>query len=210
MRGPDGLGDMRVKKTIWQPLLLGTALGVLAGISTATSLSFLIPAADTEVVIGFFVALFLLAAALGGPLAGAIAPAFWILVTVLFGPPEMQEIVTIPAVFWSNLIALGTVLAFIGFVYRVIYERLSMPVRLLAWAGTVAAFYVIIAPASMIPQYLLIRDFELLPALLFSYRNYVPQVILDIFITSLVLIALPSAYTRPLWYEPRPATGQIG
>jgi len=59
-----------MKKTIWRPLVLGVVSGLLAGIATVTGLSFLTPG-STNNTIGFYMTLFLLAAALGGPLAGA-------------------------------------------------------------------------------------------------------------------------------------------
>ena len=152
---------------------------------------------------GFYVTLFLLAAALGGPLTGAIAPASFVIISALFGPPEIKEIITIPTVFWSNLLALGTTVALVGFAYLLIFERLKMPAHLLAWAGIVIAYYFIGIPSSVIPQYFLLGDptSEILPAVLYGYKIYIPQAIFDIFITSLVFIALPRRYRRPLWIE---------
>jgi hypothetical protein len=193
-----------MRKTIWQPLVFGIVMGLLAGISTITSLSFLI-SGITDNAIGFFVTLFLLAAALGGPLAGAIAPALWVTISALFGPPDMQAVITPPNTFWSNLIALGTFTALVGFAYRLIFERLKMPVRLLPWVGIVVAYYFVALPASIIPQYLLSGDpiSEILPAVLSAYTDYIPQAIFDILFTCLVFIALPARYSRPLWYEPK-------
>jgi hypothetical protein len=200
-----------MKKTIWQPLILGVALGLLAGITTVTGLSFL-TAGITENAIGFYVTLFLLAAALGGPLAGAIAPMLWVIIGALFGPPNVAAIVTSPAVFWSNLLALGITVAVIGFAYRLIFERLKMPARLLAWAGIIIVWYLISIPSSIIPQYLLLGDSpsEILPAIQYGYETYFPQAIFDIVITSLIFIALPAAYARPLWYEPKKVGVQMG
>ena len=194
-----------MKKTIWQPLLLGAVLGLLAGIATVTGLSFLTPGI-TDSAIGFFVTLFLLAAALGGPLAGAIAPVLWVIITASFGSPEMKAILTIPAVFWSNLLALGTTVALVGFGYRLIFERVVMPARLLAWAAIVIAYYAISIPSSIIPQYYFLGDpaSEILPAILATYKTYIPQAIFDIIFTSLVFIALPARYRRPLWVTQQP------
>ena len=198
-----------MKKTIWQPLVLGVVFGLLAGIATVTGLSFITPGI-TDNAIGFYVTLFLLSAALGGPLAGAIAPAEMVIISALFGPPEMKDIITIPAVFWSNLLALGTTMALVGFAYRLIFERLKMPARLLAWAGIIIAYYFISIPASIIPQYYLLGDppSEILPAVLGAYKTYIPQAIFDICFTSLVFIALPARYRRPLWYESKKAPEQ--
>jgi hypothetical protein len=200
-----------VKKTVWQPLVLGVVLGLLAGIATVTGLSFLTPGI-TENAIGFYVTLFLLAAALGGPLAGASAPAVFVIISALYGPTEIKEIITIPAIFWSNLLALGITAALVGFAYRLIFERLKMPVRLLAWAGIIIAYYVISIPSSVIPQYYLLGDpiSEILSAVLFGYRTYIPQAFFDIFFTSLVFIALPARYHKPLWVEPKIEPDQDG
>jgi len=193
-----------MKKKFWQPLAFGTILGSLAGAATVTGLSFLTPGI-TDNVIGFYVTLFLLAAALGGPLAGAIASTILVIVSTLFGTPDMKTILSDSVTFWSNLFALGTTIALVGFAYRLIFERLKIPARLLAWSGIVIAYYAISIPSSIIPQYLLHGNpaTEILPAILFGYETYVPQAIFDIFITSLVFIALPERYRGPQWVEPK-------
>jgi len=191
-----------MKKTIWRPLVLGVVLGLLAGIATVTDLSFL-ALGITDNAIGFYVTLFLLAAALGGPLAGAIAPAFWVTMSAMLGPPDIKAVLNDPIVFWSNLLALGALTALVGLAYRPIFERVKMPARLLPWAGIVITYYLITLPAAIFPQYYLSADptYEILPAVLGAYTDYIPQAIFDIFITSLIFIALPLSYVRPLWYE---------
>jgi len=191
-----------MKKTIWRPLVLGLVLGMLAGITTVSGLSFLTPGI-TDNAIGFYGTLFLLAAALGGPLAGAIAAMIFVIISTLFGPPEMKEVLSDPATFWPNLLVVATTVALVGFGYRLIFERVKMPARLLAWAGIVVAYYVILIPLSVTPQYLLSGNpfYEILPAVLYGYESFAPQAIFDIVITSLVFIALPVRYVRPLWYE---------
>jgi hypothetical protein len=194
-----------MKKTIWQPLVLGTIFGLLAGITTVTGLSFLTPGI-TDNAIGFYGTLFMLSSALGGPLAGIITPTLFICIGSLFGPPEMKELLSDPSVFWSNILALAITVSLLGIAYRLIFEHIKMPMRLLAWAGIVIAYYAIGLPASIIPQYLLHGNptSEILPAVLYGYETYFPQAIFDIVITSLVFIALPARYTRPLWYEVQP------
>lgn len=190
-----------MKKTIWQPLILGTALGILAGIATVTGLSFLTPGITANAV-GFYGTLLLLSAALGGPLAGAIASAIFLVISALFGSPDLKAVITDPAVFWSNLLAVGTILALVGFAYRFIFERWRMPARLLPWAGIVIAYYLLVSPVSITLQNLSVDTASLiLPEVLYSYETYIPQAIFDIFITSLIFIALPLRYSRPLWFE---------
>jgi len=193
-----------MKKTIWIPLALGSALGLLASIATITGLSLVVPGTSgTENVIGFWMTLLLLAAALGGPLAGVIASSLFITLANFFGSLDMRAIINDPVVYWTNLLVVGILAALVGFAYRLIFGRVKMPVRLLFWAGIVITVYIIIAPANLILQYYFHNEIDVLPAILGLYRVYMPQAIFDIFFTSLVFIALPMAYTRPLWYEPK-------
>jgi hypothetical protein len=198
-----------VKKTIWIPLVLGTLFGLLAGIATVTGLSILTPGI-TDNAIGFYVTLFLLAASLGGPLAGIIAPCIMLILSAMYGPPDIKAIITVPVIFWSNLLALGTNMVLVSFAYRLIFEHLKNPFRLLIWAGIVIAYYVVSIPASVTPQYLLLGDppSEILPAILYGYMTFIPQAIFDVFFTSLVFIALPARYRKPQWYAPKKAPDQ--
>lgn len=198
-----------MKKIIWQPLVLGIALGLLAGISIVTGLTFLTLGLATNA-IGFYATLLLLSAALGGPLAGVVASVSMIIISALFGSPEMKAVITIPAIFWTNVLVQGVVVILAGFGYRLIFERMRMPARLLPWAGIVIAYYLLSNPISLTLQYFLLGDplSEVLSAVLYSYQTFVPQAIFDIFITSLIFIALPTRYLRPLWYE-KPQTAAM-
>lgn len=192
--------------TIRKPLLIGVAAGLIAGVTTVTDLSFLTPGI-TDNAIGFYGILFLLSAALGGPLAGALSSTLFVIIGTIFGAPDMREILSDPIIFWSNLLALGTTVALVGLAYRWIFDCIKMPVRMLAWGGIVLAYYAIGIPSSVIPQYLLFKNpaSEILPAVLYGYETYYPQAIFDIFFTSLVFIALPKRYRRPLWVEAKKA-----
>jgi len=192
-----------MKKTIWQPVLLGIAFGLLAGVSITVGLSFVISNSLTTGVIGFHIVLFLLSASFGGPLAGFITPAISVIFMALFGAPEYKEILSMPNIFWTNMIVPGMVMALASFGYRLVFERIKMPVRLLPWAGIVIVSYVIQSPIMLSIQYCLSStDFATLPsAILSNYQTYISQAIFDIFITSLIFIALPARYRRPLWYE---------
>jgi hypothetical protein len=152
--------------------------------------------------------LFLLAAALGGPLAGAITPTLFLAISAWFGPPDMKAILGDPVIFWTNLGVLGTFMVWVGLTYRAIFERVRMPARLLLWAGIVVAVYLMISPTNIILQNYLRGDTGVLPSILFSYKTYVPQAILDILVTSLIFVALPASYTHPLWYERKSAQSQ--
>lgn len=176
-------------------------MGVLAGVATVTGLSFLTPGIDINNAIGIYMTILLLSAALGGPLVGALASIIFITISALFGPPDMKAILSEPIVLWTNLAVIGTLTIMVGFAYRWIFERVKMPTRLLLWAGVVIAVYLINIPANILLQFYLLNETGVLPAIISTYQDYLPQAIFDIFITSLVFIALPVRFTRPLWYE---------
>ena len=192
---------MPIKKTFWRPLILGIFMGVLAGITTITGLSFLTPGIDFNNAIGIYMTILLLSAALGGPLAGALAVTLFIAITTQFGPPDMKAIMSDPIVLYTNLFVISILTIMVGFAYRWIFERIKMPTRLLLWAGVIIAVYLINIPASILLQFYFLNESDVLPAIISTYRDYLPQGIFDIFITSLVFIALPVRFTRPLWYE---------
>lgn len=192
-----------MKKTIWLPPVVGVVFGLLAGVAAVTELSFIVEGTDSSNAIGFFITLLLLAAAVGGPLAGAIGPAVFVAVSSWYGPADMQAILSEPAVFWTNTLVLGVLFALVGLAYRWLFERVKMPGRLLPWAGIVVAIYILNSPIIITLQSFLIGGVDLLPAILFSYRTYWPQALFDIVVTSLIFVALPARYRRPQWYEPR-------
>ena len=196
-------------KTLWQPLVLGIVLGSLAGISLVTGLTFLTPGLATNA-IGFYATLLLLSAALGGPLAGSIASTLMIIISALFGSPEIKAVIAIPAVFWANVLTLAIIETLAGFGYHFIFDRLKMPARLLPWAGIVIVYYLLNSPTSITLQYYLLGKplSEVAPAVLYSYQTYISQAVFDILITSLVFTALPARYLRPLWYQ-KPRTAAL-
>ena len=199
-----------MKKTIWQPLVLGVAFGLLAGIAMVSGLSFMLSSTEASNVIGFYMALFLLSAAIGGPLAGATTSTICVLFVAMFGAPDMKAVSSDPVVLWTNVVVMGTLVALIGFAYRLIFERVKMPARLLPWAGIVIAFYLLSSPINIGIQFTLNGEAGILSAVLGSYKDYIPQALFDIFFTSLVFIALPSSYTRPRWYESKKTPRQNG
>ena len=194
-----------MKKTIWQPIVLGVGCGSLVGIAMATGLSITVTSADTADVVGFHMTVFLLSAALGGPLAGFIAPAITLMFTIWFGSSEMKAVLSDPVMFWTNLFVIGGIMALIGFGYRLIFERVKMPVRLLPWVGIVFVLY------ALHPSILFILQTNpddiniILTKAIQGFKNSAPQMIFDIFFTSLVFFALPLSYAHPLWYVSRKA-----
>jgi len=190
-----------MKKTIWQPMILGLALGGLTGIAMATGLSISLPDSVGGInIVGFHMALFLLSAAIGGPLAGAITPMTCLAVAALFGTPDLRSSITEPLSFWTNSIVMGVFMALIGFGYRVIFERMKLPARLLPWIGIILVHYAFHSPVLEFAQ---TSSVKFMRSLSGSLEFYTAQIIFDIIFTSLVFIALPSSFAHPMWYASR-------
>lgn len=199
--GRNAKGFIGMKKTVWQPLVFGLVFGLLAGLGVITDLSFIVSGTDTDNLIGFWMILLLLASTLGGPLAGVIASTLLVIIANFYSPPEMQAIVYDPVIFWTNLFVLAVLMVLVGFVYRLVFEREKMPQRLVWWVGLVILVHLINIPANLLLQYYFHNETGVFPVILTAYKIYVPQALFDIFITSLVFIALPVRYSRPRWYE---------
>ena len=205
-----------MKKTIWIPIVIGLAFGLISGITFATNLSFtIIGEGGAKSGVGFYTIFWLLAAAFGGPLAGVISGVVGILIAGFFGIPEIKAVVSDVVTLWSNVIAFGCIaLPIVSLIYRLIFERLKMPLRLLAWAGCVIiGYYAVGLVVNMILQFLF-RDFSPTSKAMFAafdnqwwqvlpvfFRSFLPQIVADIIITSLTFLGLPERYRRPLWYE---------
>jgi hypothetical protein len=197
-----------MKKTLWQPLVLGVVFGMLAGTAMSSGLSFMISGTEASNAVGFYLSLFLLSAAIGGPLAGAITSTICVFVVAWFGPVDMKEILSDSVTLWSNVLVTGILLALVGIAYRLVFERVKMPARLLPWTGIVIAYYIFQSPILISVQFYISGGADLLSNILNSYQTYIPQAIFDICFTSLVFIALPARYRKPLWYESKKAPEQ--
>ena len=193
-----------MKKTFWQPVVLGLAMGLLAGIAMAVGLSISVPDSSGGInIVGFHMALFLLSAAIGGPVAGVITPITSLITAILFGPPDLRAVLLDPLSFWTNSFVMGAFMALIGIGYRAIFERMKIPTRLLPWIVIILAHYALHAP---ILEFTQTGRVNFLRSMIGSLDFYTVQILFDIFFTSLIFMALPARYLRPLWYEkPRTA-----
>lgn len=197
-----------MKKTIWQPVVLGTAIGLLAGIAMAVGLSISVPDSAGGInIVGFHMALFLLSAAIGGPVAGAITPITSLIAAILFGPPDLRAALLDPLSFWTNSFVMGAFMGLIGIGYRAIFERMKMPARLMPWIVIILAHYALHSP---ILEFTQTGRVNFMKSMIGALDFYTVQILFDIFFTSLVFIALPASFAHPLWYEAKKAPGQNG
>ena len=116
-----------MKKTIWQPLILGTRMGILAGICNGYRPLISHPRyyhKCNRFLWDSFAALRCPRRTAGRRSSVSI---IFLVISALFGSPEMKAVITIPAVFWSNVLMLWMIETLAGFGYRFIFERLKMP-----------------------------------------------------------------------------------
>ena len=144
-----------------------------------------------------------LGAALTGPVGGLI-------IGVLAGIGE--AFIGAPA----DRIPLASLLAHVagglwmGWAYKkLVFNRMQMPMLVLGWAALVVVYYFVFAiPGFVVGQSLFYPDqyvdfygegTSLIEAYLTLSQGVVPEALITTLITSLVIVALPRRYRRPLW-----------
>ncbi len=144
-----------------------------------------------------------LGAALTGPVGGLIVGILAGIGEAFIGTPAER----IPL---ASLIAHLAGGLWMGWAYKkLVFNRLQMPTLVLGWAGLVAVYYIAFAiPGFVIGQLLFYPDqyaafygegASLFGAYLTLAQGVVPEALLTTLITSLVIVALPRRYRRPLW-----------
>ena len=144
-----------------------------------------------------------LGAALTGPVGGIIIGVFAGIGEAFIGVPQGR----IPL---ASLIAHVAGGVWMGWAYKKLaFNRLRMPMFVLGWAALVLVFYfVLAAPGFAIGQWLFYPDqfsafygegASLADAYLTLAKGVAPEALITTLITSLVLVALPQRYRRPLW-----------
>lgn len=144
-----------------------------------------------------------LGAALTGPVGGVIVGTFAGIGEAFIGIPAGR----IPL---ASLIAHIAGGLWMGWAYKkLVFSRLQMPRLVLGWAGLILVFYfVIAAPGFTIGQMVFYpeqftafygEDANLADAYLALAQGVIPEAVITTIITSLVMVALPQRYRRPLW-----------
>lgn len=144
-----------------------------------------------------------LGAGLTGPVGGLIVGVLAGIGETFIGDPAGR----IPL---ASLVAHVSGGLWMGFAYKkLVFNRLKMPNLVFGWAGLVLVFYFVLAvPGFVIGQSVFYPDqytafygerASLLDAYLTLAKGVVPEALLTTLITSLVIVALPRRYRRPLW-----------
>lgn len=190
-------------KTIWRPLVLGIALGLLDFVSLGVH--WVIRIANFGV-IGPQEVLVVISAALGGPV-GLFAANFlqelgmhiFLLKGDFPDQPQMEVFISI-ADFFAHAIALLAV----AYSYRFLCQRAKKAFAFFpGWFLIVIIYYILLLPLQSLVHNLLVPD--LLP-LFTLVRGAPPEFLMVAIISTLILIALPVRYRRPLWIEVQPVS----
>lgn len=184
------------------PLLLGAVLGLLDFVSLAVD--FLIPLGPFGAT-GPQEILVIMSAALGGPIGLLIAQVFQDLGIYLyflnsqFLPEQMSSlgVLTALADFAAHFIALFV----LAYGYKLLHQRAKkMYTYLAGWILLIVIYYTLLV---FFQSYLIGLVVNVHHPLSVAFQNNFPELIVVVIITTLILIALPEKYRRPLWIEQR-------
>jgi hypothetical protein len=194
---------MKVKKTIWMPLVLGAALGLLDMVSLAVN--FIIPLGPYGAT-GPQEVFITMSAALGGPLGLLVTCLLqevghhFTFLKDLFAPEQMASTGTLYSIAdYSAHIIAGLPVAY-G--YKFLHQRAKKAFVFFGGWILISFFYYALL---VLMQFLLIGFVINLPPLFALFRNFLPEFLVVTIISTLIWVALPRRYRRPLWIELQPA-----
>ena len=201
-----------MKKTIWIPIVISLAFAFLVWLILIAGFSLPIPGLDANV--GVSEIFNLIAAILGGPITVVIG-------NIIFGIFGYTLVLSNahpwPISFYltlADVIAHIIPLVLVTFCYRFIYERAKRydqakrnVIVIASWVLISISYYFVLIPLQVTfinlvnPGMLTFSDL---------FRGTLPEILATTFITSLILLALPARYRRPLWYEPKQTPDRSG
>ena len=201
---------MRMKKTTWRPIVLGSILGLLSVVSSAGG--FLIHLGFSGEATGPQEIPLIISAILGGPLGIFVASLIHELGIAMyvyksqFSPDQMSSTMVPFAIadFAAHILALLTAAG--G--YRFLYQRTKKIYTFLAgWIFIVAVYYTLLV---LFQSLLVGMVIPATPPFSVLFQDFLPEFQMTLFITTLILLALPRRYRKPLWYEFTISPIQIG
>ena len=201
-----------MKKTIWIPIVIGLAFAFLGWLILIAGFSIPIPGLDANV--GISEIFNLIAAILGGPITVVIG-------NIIFGIFGYSLVLSNahpwPISFYltlADVIAHIIALVMVTFSYRFFYERAKRyeqaernVIIIAGWVLISISYYFVLTPLQVtfinlvIPGMLTFSDL---------FRGTLPEILATTFITTLILLALPKRYIKPLWYESKPGILPVG
>jgi hypothetical protein len=196
-----------MKKTIWIPLVLGITLGLLDFLSLGVH--WVIRIANFGA-IGPQEILVIISAALGGPLSGFVTNFLQELgmhIFLLKGDFPGQRLLEV-SISIADFIAHTLALFAVAYCYRFLYQRAKKAIIFfVGWILITVIYYILLLPLQSLLHNLLVPGLLPLSTLV---RGSPLEFLMVAIISTLILIALPARYRRPLWYESKKAPEQNG
>jgi len=196
---------MKVKKTIWIPVVIGIVSGIL--ILSAALADFFIPLGD-ETSIGIGEIFTTLSAALGGPVAAILTLLVPYSGVILLNLDQYTETRSLVIALADASAHLGAMLVVAICYYKLVYPRARKTgIFLLGWLLTIGVYYYLaFLPLEVVLLNLADSDFGATYS--FYARNFIPEFLGTALITSLIWLAAPTRYRRPQWVESKDAPDQ--
>lgn len=190
---------MKVKKTIWIPIVGGLTLGLLSFLTTAASFTVQI---SEDLILGPWEVFNVISAALFGPIGlliteiGLDASGYVYIIKGIY--PAPQDVLFLVGNYIAHIIPLMLV----AFGYKNIHKRLRMPGFLAGWLLVMVIYYLGTIMLSVPMHNLAVPGLSATYAVYFS-DNVRLEFVLVTVITSLILLALPERFRKPQWYAPK-------
>jgi hypothetical protein len=175
-----------MNRNIWTSLIVATVFGLVA--LAIVLAGFTIPIPGTGIVTDPREIFVSLGAALTGPLGALI-------IGILAGIAEPGGIPL------ASLLGHIAGALWMAFAYKkLVYERLQMPARLAGWVVLILVYYyVFVVPGFVIGLAAFYGEEDPIGLYFALAKGVITEVLITTTVTTLVMLALPQRYHRPLW-----------
>jgi hypothetical protein len=186
MKTQKGHKEGIMNKNIWISLIVAVVFGLV--VLTIVLASFTIPIPGTGVVTDPREIFVTIGSALTGPL-GALIIGIFAGIVEPGGIPLASLLGHLAGALWM------------AFTYKkFLYERMQMPTRLVGWVVLVVLYYyVFVVPGFVIGLAAFYGEADPLGLYVDIAKGVIIEVLITTTVTTLVLLALPKKYHRPLW-----------
>ena len=178
-------------------LIISVILGICGFLLVYNEVYFILP--GTNLLTDMREIFVIIAAALFGPIGGGIVA----ILTCLYDPnPEL-----LPYIISQHIV---TAILFSFYYKKIVYEKLTMPLLIVGWAFGIFLYYFVFYLPVFLTVYLFNSPFfnQIVPnsnglfdimEVLYLYSGWMPEFLFTTVFTSLIIIALPEQYRKPLW-----------
>jgi hypothetical protein len=190
---------MKVKKTVWIPIAIGMTSAAL--ILAASEANFFIPLGNGAAM-GIGELFTTLSAALGGPVASVITIFVVYSIHSILHPENIPDLPSLYILLEDAIAHLSAMLLVTLAYYKFLYPRMrNTGIFLTGWFLLVIAYYYLaLLPLSVL--FLNLMDPDQGATYTDFAQGFLPEVLGTAIITTLIWLASPVRYRRPLWIVP--------